>query len=154
MYLQDTEGIFFSWWRHQMETFSALLVIRAGLTGLRWIPHTKASDAELWCFLWSVSKKRLRKQSRGWWIQTQLSPLWRNRNVCSLSYVVEHLYGICGMQIIISVIRSGNSIISLLLSEAIQNFLYKSIGWRATKFMGVLWTCSAAALILSTFVLI
>ena len=25
-------------------------------TGLRWIPHTKASDAELWCFLWSVSK--------------------------------------------------------------------------------------------------
>ena len=23
-------------------------------TGLRWIPHTKASDAELWCFLWSA----------------------------------------------------------------------------------------------------
>ena len=23
-------------------------------TGHRWIPHTKASDAELWCFLWSV----------------------------------------------------------------------------------------------------
>ena len=22
-------------------------------TGPRWIPHTKASDAELWCFLWS-----------------------------------------------------------------------------------------------------
>ena len=25
-------------------------------TGLRWIPRTKASDAELWCFLLSVSK--------------------------------------------------------------------------------------------------
>ena len=24
-------------------------------TGHRWIPHTKASDAEFWCFLWSVS---------------------------------------------------------------------------------------------------
>ena len=24
-------------------------------TGPRWIPHTKASDAELWCFLWSAS---------------------------------------------------------------------------------------------------
>ena len=24
-------------------------------TGLRWIPRTKASDAEFWCFLWSVS---------------------------------------------------------------------------------------------------
>ena len=23
-------------------------------TGHQWIPHTKASDAELWCFLWSV----------------------------------------------------------------------------------------------------
>ena len=23
-------------------------------TGPRWIPHTKASDAELWCLLWSV----------------------------------------------------------------------------------------------------
>ena len=25
-------------------------------TGPRWIPHTKASDAELWCLLWSVSE--------------------------------------------------------------------------------------------------
>ena len=23
-------------------------------TGHRWIPHTKVSDAELWCFLWSA----------------------------------------------------------------------------------------------------
>ena len=36
-----------SLWRHQMETFSALLA-------LRWIPRTQASDAELWCFLWSA----------------------------------------------------------------------------------------------------
>ena len=26
-------------------------------TGHRWIPHTKASDAELWCFLWSAPEK-------------------------------------------------------------------------------------------------
>ena len=25
-------------------------------TGSRWIPRTKASDAELWCFLWSASE--------------------------------------------------------------------------------------------------
>ena len=37
------------WWRHQMETFSAF-------SGHRWIPRTKASDAELWCFLWSASE--------------------------------------------------------------------------------------------------
>ena len=33
-----------SWWRHQMETFSALLALCEG------IPLTKASDAELCCF--------------------------------------------------------------------------------------------------------
>ena len=44
-----------TWWRHQMETFSALLAICAGkFSGRRWIPRTKASDAELWCFLWSA----------------------------------------------------------------------------------------------------
>ena len=26
-------------------------------TGPRWIPRTKASDAELWCFLWSAPEK-------------------------------------------------------------------------------------------------
>ena len=36
-----------TWWRHQMETFSALLALCAGKS-----PVTKASDAELWCFLW------------------------------------------------------------------------------------------------------
>ena len=46
-----------TWWRHQMETFSALLVFCAGnspVPGPRWIPRTKASDAEIWCFLWSA----------------------------------------------------------------------------------------------------
>ena len=27
-------------------------------TGHRWIPRTKASDAELWCFLWSAPEYR------------------------------------------------------------------------------------------------
>ena len=35
------------WWRHQMETFSALLALCGEFTGDRWIPLTKASDAEL-----------------------------------------------------------------------------------------------------------
>ena len=32
-------------------------------TGHRWVSLTKASDAELWCFLWSPSEKGLGKQS-------------------------------------------------------------------------------------------
>ena len=50
-------------------------------TGHRWIPRTKASDAELWCDLWSAPEWRLSKQSRGWWFETPLRPLWRHSNV-------------------------------------------------------------------------
>ena len=33
-------------------------------TGPRWIPRTKASDAELWCIIWCLNKP-LSKQSWG-----------------------------------------------------------------------------------------
>ena len=55
--IMHTVCTLFSWWRHQMETFSAFTShLFWEFTGLRWIPRTKASDPELWCFLWSVSK--------------------------------------------------------------------------------------------------
>ena len=41
------------------------------LTGIRWFPLTKASDAELWCFPWS---RRL-------WFETPSRLLWRHCNV-------------------------------------------------------------------------
>ena len=41
-----------------------------GIHRSRWIPHTKASDAELWCFPWSTPNKRLSKQWPGWWFET------------------------------------------------------------------------------------
>ena len=42
-------------------------------TGHRWIPHTKASDAELWCFHWSVP------WINGWVNNRQAGDLRRNR---------------------------------------------------------------------------
>ena len=48
-----------TWWRHQMETWSALLTICAGnspVSGEFEFPNTKASNAELWCSLWSSSE--------------------------------------------------------------------------------------------------
>ena len=67
-----------SWWRHQMEAFSALLALC--VRGIhRWIPLTKASDAKLWCFLWSIClNKRLRKQSRRRWFEAISRSLWRH----------------------------------------------------------------------------
>ena len=66
-------------WRlsHSMMTWSTGNIFRVTgplcgeFTGHRWISRTKASDAEFWCFLWSAPwKKRLGKQSWGWWIET------------------------------------------------------------------------------------
>ena len=53
----DISQLLYSWWRHQMETFFSVTGhLCAKFTGDRWIPHTKARDAELWCFLWSASE--------------------------------------------------------------------------------------------------
>ena len=50
-------------------------------TGHRWIPLTKASDAELWFFLDLRLNKRLGKQSWGWWLGTASCSLPRHCNV-------------------------------------------------------------------------
>ena len=57
-----------------------------GIHRPRWIPRTKDSDAELWCFLSSAPEWRLSKKSWGWWVETPSCPLWRhcNVNLCSL----------------------------------------------------------------------
>ena len=45
-----------------------------------WIPRTKASDAQHWCFFYLRLNKRLSKQSWGWWFETPSRPLWRHCN--------------------------------------------------------------------------
>ena len=61
-------------------------------TGNRWIPPTKASDVELWCFLHLRLNKRLSKQSRHWWFETPSYSWWRHLNdTCIIGYQ----YGSC-----------------------------------------------------------
>ena len=46
------------WWRHEMEKkFRVTGPLCEEFTGHPWIPRTKASDAEFWCFLWSTPEK-------------------------------------------------------------------------------------------------
>ena len=47
-------------------------------TGDRWTPLTKASDAELWCFLSSVPEQMVEKPLRRRWFETSLRSLWRH----------------------------------------------------------------------------
>ena len=49
-------------------------------TGRRVLPHTKASDAELWGFFNLRLNKRFSKRSWGWWFETQSRSLWRYYN--------------------------------------------------------------------------
>ena len=61
--------------------------LRGELIGHRWILHTKASDAELWCFLHLY--KRLSKQPWGWWFETPSCLLWRHCNDADGSSLVQ-----------------------------------------------------------------
>ena len=70
-----------TWWRHQMETFSALVVICAGKSPvpgefLAQRPVTRSFNV----FFDLRLNKRLSTQSWGWWFETLWCPLWRHRN--------------------------------------------------------------------------
>ena len=59
-------------------------------TGPRLIPHTKASDTELWCFFDLRLNKWLSKQSWGWWLEMLSRPLQCHRN--DVGHFVELLW--------------------------------------------------------------
>ena len=44
-------------------------------TGHRWITHTKASDAVLWCFLWSAPEWTVKKTTVGLVIKDAIAPI-------------------------------------------------------------------------------
>ena len=69
------------WWRHQMETFSALLVICAGNSPVSGeFPAQRPVTQSFYVFFDLRLIKRLSKHSRGWWFETLSRPLWRYCN--------------------------------------------------------------------------
>ena len=71
----------YSWWRHQMETFSALLAICAGnspVTGE--FPTQRPVTRSFDVYFDLRPKERLSKQWWGWWFETLSRSLWRHRN--------------------------------------------------------------------------
>ena len=77
------------WWRHQMETFSALLAICASEFPAQG-PVTRSFDV----FIDLHPNKLLSKQPWGWWFETPSYPLWRHRNETFLVHdpiLVTHL---------------------------------------------------------------
>ena len=76
-----------AWWRHQMETFSALLVLCAGID--RFASHrpvTRSFDV----FFDLRLNKMLNKQSWAWWFETPSRSLWRHCNEdTGMTYIID-----------------------------------------------------------------
>ena len=82
-----------TWWRHQVEAFSALLAICAGNSPVpgefpTQRPVTRSFDV----FFDLRLNKRLSKQSWCWWFETLSRPLWRQCNAILSSSVHGHMW--------------------------------------------------------------
>ena len=78
-----TTSFVMTWWRHQMETFSALLAFCAGNSPVNSpseFPAQRPVTRSFEVFFDLRPNKRLSKQSWGWWSETPSSSLWRHRN--------------------------------------------------------------------------
>ena len=70
-----------SWWRHQMEAFSALLAICAGNSSVTGeFPSQRPVTRSFDVFFDLRLNKQLSKQSWGWWFETPSRSLWRHCN--------------------------------------------------------------------------
>ena len=58
-------------------------------TGHRWFPRTKASDVELWCFLWSAPGPAVEQKWWCWRFEMPSRSLWRHCNV-NILYILWH----------------------------------------------------------------
>ena len=77
----SSASIYITWWRHQMETFSALLAICAGNSPVPGeVPTQRPVTRSFDVFFDLHPNIRLSKQSWGWWFETPSRPLWRHRN--------------------------------------------------------------------------
>ena len=71
----------FPWWRHQMETFSALLTLCSGNSPVSGeFPAQRPVTRSFDIFFDLRLNKQLSKQWWGWWFETVSCPLWRQCN--------------------------------------------------------------------------
>ena len=72
----------FSWWRHQIETFSAFSALCAGNSPVSGEFHAQRPVTRSFDLFFDLHlNKRLKKQSWCWWFETLSSPLCRHCNV-------------------------------------------------------------------------
>ena len=118
-----------SWWRHQMETFSALLPICAGNSPVpgefpTQRPVTRSFDVSFDLHL----NKRLSKQSQGSWFETLSCPLRRHCNVKWQYYLKTVLHSHVGTSdISLSTLRSLRIFVITDISPSARPSVNRSI---------------------------
>ena len=81
----NTQPMDKTWWRHQMETFSALLALCAGNSPVPGeFPSQRPVTRSFDVFFDLCLNKWLSKQSGGWWFETPSHSLWRHCNDYSI----------------------------------------------------------------------
>ena len=116
-FLSSTTGILWTCdqkytWSHddviKCKHFPRCWYLRGEFTGHRWIPHTKASDAELWCFIWSTPELPVAQTIVRLVISDPSRSFWRHRNASNINdfivwihvhwrYVCGHLNSVFGL---------------------------------------------------------
>ena len=95
--------LFCSWWRNQVETFSALLALCAGDLPVN-SPHKGQWRGAFGVFFDLHLNKRLSKQSWGWWFETSL---WRHCKVL-LSFWLLLVWEACWTNSLVAVMCTSD----------------------------------------------
>ena len=112
-----------TWWRHQMETFSALLAICAGNSPVPGeFPAQRPVTRRFDVFFDLCLKKQLSKQSWGWWFETLSRRLWRHFNDILGSRPL-HFDELVECFIIIS-LRAETSVCDVIQNSLVEPYLY------------------------------
>ena len=115
------------WWRHQMETFPALLAICAGnspVTGE--FPAQRPVTQSFDVFFYLRLNKRLSKQSWGWWFETPPRPLWCH---CNAKYSCECTYVIMKHTVVIDILNISCETICMWNLMFDQPTLVQAMPW-------------------------
>ena len=122
-----------SLWRHQMETFSALLALCVGNSPVPGeFPSQRPVTRSFGVFFDLRLNKHLSKQSWGWWFETTLCSLWHHCNVQSRSRRI----GSWTYRIPLKLLRLHGSTVAevpVKMSERSDNLKHQSRGFETSR---------------------
>ena len=115
-----------TWWRHEVETFSALLALGEGNSSVTsYSPSQRPVTRNFAVFFDVHQNKRLSKQLRRRWFETPSHPLWRHCNdFSSIWFQIE-----LGKVVLESLVQSGLNLLTSDHWESLDDLKNIYGGW-------------------------